>query len=98
MTVKHDMDEKGNFFKSLSLFRDWNRRRLTTMMYAAQARTFPTRCHLFRAGEPTDGLYFIRAGYCKVCHGPSHCPPPAPPAPPCPPASPTPPNLTPVGW
>lgn len=66
MTVRHDMEEKANFFRSLLLFRDWNRRRLTTMMYAAQPRTFSTRTHLFRAGEPTDGLYFIRAGYCKV--------------------------------
>ena len=66
LTLKHDMDEKMAFFRSLQCFKEWNRRKLTTMSYAAKKVTFTTRSHLFQAGDPVDGVYFIHSGYCKV--------------------------------
>jgi hypothetical protein len=64
--VKLDLEERQSFFRTLTLFRDWNSKRLTALFYAAKAHTIPTRSHVFNAGDAVDGVHFIRTGYCKV--------------------------------
>lgn len=69
---QREYDERTRFLLSLGLFRGWSKRRVLPVAYSLKRVAIPTGCALYRRGEESTAIYFLKSGsvrltaYCRL--------------------------------
>ena len=64
--VKGILMEKIEFLRKMPIFERWSNSNLNILLYYCEEKTFPKNTILFKEGDPSGHVFFIREGEVEV--------------------------------